>query len=91
MKKGSTNPELRKLIVELKKTKKPIWKRVASMLEKSRRNRIEVNLWKINKFTKEGDLVIIPGKILGFGELENNIKISSFNASKIAIEKINKK
>ena len=91
MKKGSTNPELRKLIVELKKTKKPIWKRIASMLEKPRRRRIEVNLWKINKFTKEGDIVIIPGKILGFGELENKITISSFNASERAIEKINKK
>lgn len=90
MKKGSTNPELRKLIVELKKTKKPIWKKVASMLEKPRRKRIEVNLWKINKLTKEGDMVIIPGKILGFGELDHKITISSFNASEKAIEKINK-
>jgi len=90
MKKGTTNPELKKLIITLKKTKKPVFRKIAELLEKPRRKRIEVNLWKINKNIKENDVVIIPGKILAYGDITKKAKISSFNASKKAIEKINK-
>ncbi len=90
MKKGTTNPELKKTIIKLKKTKKPVFVRIAQLLEKPRRKRIEVNLWKINKNAKEGELIVVPGKILAYGDLTKKIKISSFNASKKAIEKINK-
>ena len=90
MKKGTTNPELKKTIIILKKTKKPIFKKIAESLEKPRRKRIEVNLWKINKYAKDEEIVVVPGKILAYGDMTKKIKISSLNASKKAIEKINK-
>ena len=90
MKKGTTNPELKKLIITLKKTKKPAFIKIAETLEKPRRKRIEVNLWKINKHAKEGELIIVPGKVLAYGKLTKKVTIASFNASEKAIEKINK-
>ena len=91
MKSGTTNPELKKTIIMLKKTKKPAFIKIAKALEKPRRKRIEVNLWKINKHAKEDEIVIIPGKVLAYGDITKKLKISSFNASEKAIEKINKK
>ena len=91
MKKGTTNPEKKKTIVTLKKTKKEIWKKIAKTLEKPRRKNITVNLWKINKYTKDGDTVIVPGKILGNGELKHNINIAAQSYSKTAQEKLGNK
>ena len=91
MKKGTTNLELKKLIIELKKTKKPAFIKVAEMLERPRRKRVEVNLWKINKNSKEDDLILVPGKVLANGELEHKVTIAALNASEKAIKKINEK
>ena len=88
MKKGTTNPIKRKLITDLKKGKKGIWKQIAETLEKPRRREINVNIWKINKMTKDGDTVIVPGKVLGNGELEHKVTIAAFSFSKTAKEKL---
>ncbi len=88
MKKGSTNIHLRKLISELNKQKKPIWKRVAKDLEKPRRIRRIVNLSRINRYAKDGETVIVPGKVLGDGVLEKKVEIAAFQFSQSAKSKI---
>jgi large subunit ribosomal protein L18e len=88
VKRGSTNIHLRKLISDLRKQSKPIWKRVAEDLEKSRRNRRVVNLSRINRYSKEGEVVVVPGKVLGDGVLEKKLDIAAFQFSQSAIEKI---
>ena len=40
---------------------------------------------------QEGDTVVIPGKVLGSGELDHKVTVSAFKFSKSALEKINKK
>lgn len=89
------NPELKELIIELKKLSSqhdiPLWKRVAKDLEKPARNRRSVNISKINRYTKENDVVVVPGKVLGSGMLDHNVVITAPMFSKSAIEKINKK
>jgi len=91
---GPTNSELRNLIEELKKKSRDhavnLWKRVAEDLEKSARQRRIVNLYKINKYTKENDTIIVPGKVLGVGELDHNVIIAAFKFSGSAFDKINK-
>jgi len=91
---GPTNPELRNLIEELRKKRREhdvnIWKRVAEDLEKSTRQRRIVNLYKINKYTKENEMIVVPGKVLGVGELDHNVIIAAFKFSGSALEKINK-
>lgn len=91
---GPTNPYLRKLIEELKKAsielKAPIWFSVAEKLEKPRRKKIEVNLSKIKRNAKENETVLIPGIVLGEGELEKPIRVVAFRFSKNARKKIEK-
>ncbi|MEE9525302.1 MAG: 50S ribosomal protein L18e [Candidatus Woesearchaeota archaeon] len=92
---GSTNPLLKGLIQELRKKANEhgcnIWKRVADDLEKPSRQRRIVNLYKINKFTKENETVIVPGKVLSVGDLDHNVTVAAFTFSGSALDKINKK
>lgn len=91
---GPTNPVLSKLIHELKKKSHEqsvnLWKRVAIDLEKPTRQRRVVNLSRINMYTKEDDIIVVPGKVLGAGNLEHKLTISAFQFSNGAKEKIEK-
>ncbi|MBS3168366.1 50S ribosomal protein L18e [Candidatus Woesearchaeota archaeon] len=91
---GPTNLALKKLIADLKslgtKENVPLWKRVANDLEKSTRQRRDVNVYKIDKYTKEGEIAIVPGKVLSEGELTKKITVASYKFSESAKEKINK-
>jgi large subunit ribosomal protein L18e len=93
MRTGPTNQELATLIERLKKQsiekKVKFWKRIASDLSKSSRQRRIVNLLHISKNTKENDTIIVPGKVLGTGEIKHKVKIAAFGFSKSAVEKLN--
>jgi len=91
---GPTNPQLQKLIQDLRKRSSEqgvaLWKRVASDLERSTRSRRVVNLSSISKYTNENDMIVVPGKVLGSGELAHKITISAFKFSEGAVDKITK-
>ena len=91
---GPTNPQLKELIEELQKKayadKTMLWKRVASDLAKPTRNRRAVNLSRINRYTKKGETVIVPGKVLAAGELDHSLTIAAWQFSGQAEEKIKK-
>src|SRR3989338_10515454 len=91
---GPTNENLQKLIKELKKNaiekKVKLWKRIATELEKPKRQKRQVNLYVIDKNTNEGETALVPGKILSIGNITKKISISSLNISKLALDKINK-
>jgi large subunit ribosomal protein L18e len=91
---GPQTLELKKLIVELeklaKKEKVKLWKRIAYDLSKPTRIRREVNLYKINKYTKQGETALIPGKVLSLGNIDKKLTIAAYKFSNIAKEKINK-
>ena len=84
---GTTNPNLEKLIIELKRTKKPFYKKVAEELGKPTRHRAAVNLWKINKYTADGETIVVPGKILCEGELDHKVIVSAYSVSKNVSDK----
>jgi len=89
---GPTNLFLRKLIEKLKKLSKKenanVWKDVAYYLEKPTRQRPEVNLVKVEKVAKEGETIIIPGKLLGGGNLTKKVTVVYWRASRSAIKKL---
>jgi len=80
------NPELVETIRLAKKNKK--WVEVAHILSFSRRNKIEVNLNKINEVTKSGEIIVVPGKILSLGEINKKLKVAALNFSEKAKEKL---
>jgi len=83
-----TNPELVKTIIEAKKKKN--WLQVAAILSSPRAKRINMNLDKINNEAKEGEIVVVAGKVLSQGELDKKIKVVAFSFSEMAREKISK-
>lgn len=85
---GPTDPNLMHLIMNLRKTKKRIWRTIAEQLRKPRRTKVAVNLSKINRHTKEGSVIIVPGKVLGSGLLNHKVSIAAFVFTKQAKEKI---
>jgi large subunit ribosomal protein L18e len=89
---GPTNPILKKLIEDLKKkafdTKSDFLKDIAEKLNKRRRKRVEVNIAHIERYTNKDDTVIIPGVVIGYGELSKPVTICAWKFSKPAVEKI---
>ena len=80
------NPELVKTLIVAKKHEK--WLKVAQVLSGSRRKRPSVNLDKINKEAKDGEIIVVPGKVLSEGEVNKKIKIAALNFSENAREKL---
>ena len=91
---GPTNPLLQELIGELKKRSNEqsvnLWKRIALDLEKPTRQRRIVNLSKISRYTKENEIIVDPGKVLGSGMLNHKLTISAYQFSDQAKDKIEK-
>ena len=82
-----TDSSLRELIFLLKK-KQGDWVYLAYLLAKPKRKQASVNIFKINKFSEEKDIVIIPGKVLSQGEINHKITIAAFSFSDIALKKL---
>ena len=66
-----------------------LFKRLATELEKSTRNRRVVNLSRISRYTQENDVIVVPGKVLGTGLLNHSLTIYAYKYSDGALEKIN--
>jgi large subunit ribosomal protein L18e len=88
--KKKNSPELVSTIIDAKKTGENFWVGIASILCSSSRTRSRINLEKINKETKQGEKVVVPGKILSLGELDKKVTIIALSFSKEAIDKIKK-
>jgi len=90
----SQNPELLNIIRSLRKKAKEgdaaIWRDVADRLSSSRRRRVAINLSRLNRYTKEKETVVVPGKVLGAGKLEHPISVAAFTFSTQARTKISR-
>lgn len=75
------NQILISLIESLMKSDKPLWKRVASELSRPKRQKIEVNLSKIEEYASEDTTVLVPGKVLGSGTVSKKLTIAAFSFS----------
>ena len=84
--KRKTNDELVETILASKKNK--AWNEVAAILAGPRRNRININIGEINKTSKAGETIVIPGKILSQGEIDKKIKLVALAFSEMARKKI---
>ena len=91
---GPQTLELKSLIIELNKLaskeKIKLWKRISQDLKRPTRIRREVNIYTINKYTRNGETALVPGKVLSTGSLDKKVTIAAYKFSKEAKEKINK-
>lgn len=89
-----SNPNLERLIKDLRiasyEHKAPIWKDIALRLSRPRRLGAEVNVSKLDRIGKKGEVIVVPGKILGSGSITKALNVAAFKTSKEAKDKIEK-
>ena len=71
-----------------KKNKAPIWSRLAELALKPSSARRTVNVSQIDRLTKDGDVIMVPGKVLGTGGMSHKITLCSFAISNSGVQKI---
>ena len=81
-----TNKKLVDTVIALKKKEK--WIEIAGILSRPKRKFVSINLNEINDLTKDGETIVIPGKVLSQGEITKKIKIVALNFSEKAKEKL---
>ncbi len=89
---GPTNPILREFIEEIRsrgyKENIPFLIKLADELSRQRRRKVEVNVGKLERVLKDGEVAVIPGKVLGYGILKKPITVYAWAFSKQAESKI---
>ncbi len=87
-----TNSQLIRVVHELRELSREngvaIWRDVADRLERSRRNWSEVNLSRVSRYSAKGDKVVVPGVLLGTGDLTVPVTVAAFRSSTAARKKI---
>lgn len=87
-----TNIHILDLIANLKKQSREkgvsLWRDIALRLERPSRNYPEVNLSRINRFKKDNEMILVPGKVLGAGEINHPLTIAALRFSGSARNKI---
>ncbi|MEM2989384.1 MAG: 50S ribosomal protein L18e [Candidatus Bathyarchaeia archaeon] len=86
------SPEIEELVSFLRRKSKeneaPIWGDIAERLSKPRRNIAAVNLSRIGRCSANGETILVPGKILGAGSLDHEVKVAALRFSESARRKI---
>jgi len=72
-----------------KKNKAPIWRALERELSRPRRNRREVNVGALADKTADGQVIVVPGKVLGSGEIGHKLTLCAITISESATKKIN--
>jgi len=94
MKKESKNIQIKKIIDLLYKTSseknKDVYYAIAKELERSRKNQAKVNLSKMDslKVVLDTSIVVVPGKVLGYGDTKKKMIVYANSFSKSAKEKL---
>jgi large subunit ribosomal protein L18e len=81
-----TNPELVATILEAKKKKN--WLEIAGLISSPRANMSMISIDRLDKEAKDGETIIVPGKVLSQGELNKKIKVVALGFSEMARKKI---
>ncbi len=87
---GPTNYQVQELIKEFqpKSLENNFLRRVLKDLQKPSRQRSIVNVYKINKFAREGEIILVPGKVLSLGSISKKVDVAAMNFSEGAKRKI---
>ena len=87
---GPTNYQLKEFLAQLDSQthQNLFWKRIAEDLRRPTRERRTVNVYKIEKFARDGETIIVPGKVLSVGELTKKVNVAALTFSEEAKKKI---
>lgn len=84
--KRKTSPEIIEILRVGRKSN--AWHKVTQIISAANREYSSVNLEKIDKETKAGDIVVIIGKVLSAGHITKKVRIAALGISEVAKEKL---
>ena len=88
------NPVTKEMIETIRnkgfENKSKLWVAVAEDLNRVRRKRYEVNLNRLEKYPKAREKIVVPGVVLGNGEVKKRLEVAALKFSGKAKEKIEK-
>ena len=89
---GTEKEDLKQLIIRLRKLGKEnsVWDAAAEMLSLPRRKQVEVNISKVIKVVKDGEIALVPGKLLGDGIIESKVMVAAYAWTDTAKKRIEK-
>lgn len=82
------NTEKQTIITGATEAGSPFWKRIAEELGKPGRRQRVVNVARLARVTKPGEVVVVPGKVLGDGVLGHKITVAAYSFSGQALSKL---
>ena len=94
MKVRDKNPLSRELIEDMHRkgfeNEADVWKAVAKGLNRPSRKKYTVNVYRLEKFAKPKDTIVVPGSVLGHGEITKAVTVAALRFSDDARKKIEK-
>ncbi len=87
---GPTNYQLKELLVQIESRaqQSKFWARIMHDLQKPTRQRRIVNVYKIEKYARDGETIVVPGKVLSLGDLTKKVEVAALDFSDEARKKI---
>lgn len=89
---AKNNPIVASLIRDLRKAsaanEAPIWRRISQIIKQPSRHKTVVNLSKIERYVKDDEVAVVPGKVLAVGEMTRPLTVAAVSFSKAAENKI---
>ena len=85
-----TNPILNEFLVNVDSSKAKFWQAVARNLKRPRRTTYEVNLHRLEQVADAELTNVVPGIVLGTGELTKKLNVAAWKFSGAAKQKIEK-
>ncbi|MFT4310396.1 MAG: 50S ribosomal protein L18e [Candidatus Woesearchaeota archaeon] len=76
------------LIDKLKKTKAPAWRAIADSLAGARKQQSAVNVSKLQRYAQKDLVLVVPGKVLGYGIIDTPVTVVAHQYSTQARQKI---
>ena len=85
---AKSNPHISQLAKRLSKLSNKesanIWHAVSDILIGPSRNWAEVNIGKLDRLTKDKEIILVPGKLLSAGTISHPVDVYAFSASNSA-------
>ncbi len=92
MRTKTTDENRQHLLIALKRqSRNPggrIWRTLYKRLQSSRRQQITVNIVDLLKHYQKGRILVVPGKVLGDGEIDEKLQVAALGFSSNARLKI---
>ncbi|MBW3581898.1 MAG: 50S ribosomal protein L18e [Euryarchaeota archaeon] len=87
-----TDPQLIALVESLRTVGReqgsPIWRDIASRLERPARLWAEVNVGKLEDVVRDGETAVVPGKVLAAGHVSRPVTVAAYKFSATARDKV---